>query len=50
MYKMISTILTSMKLFIYSKIDEKVSSKSEKTVVIVVKLTGVETMNYSFLD
>ena len=29
---------------------KKVSSKSEKTVVIVVKLTGVEAMNYPFVD
>ena len=29
---------------------KKLSSKSDKTVVIVVKLTGVETMNYPFLD
>ena len=29
---------------------KKLCSKSNKTVVIVVKLTGVETMNYPFLD
>ena len=48
---MISTILTSMiDFFLYIEIYEKVRSKSEKTVFIVVKLTGVEPMNYPLLD
>ena len=40
-------------IYIYIEIYEKKRrkrSKSEKTVLIVVKLTGVETMNYPFLD